>query len=283
MKAALLCSCASMRVMDFRCEAGPGDRPYAEMHDDLSLSYVRRGSFGLSSRGRAHDLVAGSVLVGRPGDEYVCTHAHHARGDECLSFQFAAEAIDAIGPAGAVWESRAVPPLAELAVLGELGQAAAEGRSDVGLDEVGLILAARFIALATGRDRRDAAAGTAERGRCVDAALWIEARCADAVGLEDSAAVAGYSPFHFLRLFRQVVGVTPHQYLIQCRLKRAARRLAEPDGSVTEIAYDAGFGDLSNFVRSFRRAAGMSPGAFRRAARGDRNFCQEFRIHAGLA
>ncbi len=275
MTAVQLCACASLRVMDYRCEAGPDDRPFVEMHDCLSLSYVRRGSFGLTSRGATHDLVAGAILVGRPGDEYCCTHEHHAAGDECLSFQFTAGAIDDIGPAGAVWETRAVPPLAELAVWGELGQAAVEGRSNVGLDEVGLALAGRFIAVATGRDRRGAPARSVDRQLCVDAAGWIEAHSAEPVTLEDVAAFAGFSPYHFLRLFRRVTGVTPHQYLVQCRLRRAARLLAEPGQSITDVAYDVGFGDLSNFVRSFRRAAGLSPRAFRNASRAERNFCQE--------
>jgi AraC-like DNA-binding protein len=67
-----------------------------------------------------------------------------------------------------------------------------------------------------------------------------------------------------------VVGVTPHQYLVRCRLRHAARLLAEDARSVTDIAYQVGFTDLSNFVRSFHRAAGVSPGGFRKAARGDR-------------
>lgn len=275
MTAVQLCACASMRVMDYRCEAGPDDRPFVEMHDCLSLSYVRRGSFGLTSRGATHDLVAGAILVGRPGDEYCCTHEHYAAGDECLSFQFSAEAVDMIGPAGAVWETRAVPPLAELAVWGELGQAVAEGRSDVGLDEVGLALAGRFIAVATGLHGRGMPTRSVERQRCVEAAGWIEAHSAEEVTLDAAAAFAGFSPYHFLRLFRRVTGVTPHQYLVQCRLKQAAALLAEPGRSITDIAYDVGFGDLSNFVRSFRRAAGLSPRAFRNASRAERNFCQE--------
>ena len=78
------------------------------------------------------------------------------------------------------------------------------------------------------------------------------------------------SPYHFLRLFAGVLGVTPHQYLVRARLRRAARFLADDERSITDIAYDVGFGDLSNFVRTFHRAAGLSPRAFRRAAKGDR-------------
>jgi AraC-like DNA-binding protein len=53
-------------------------------------------------------------------------------------------------------------------------------------------------------------------------------------------------------------------------LRRAARLLANDAEPITRIAYAVGFGDLSNFVRTFRRAAGVSPRAFRKASRGDR-------------
>jgi AraC-like DNA-binding protein len=72
-----------------------------------------------------------------------------------------------------------------------------------------------------------------------------------------------------------VLGVTPHQYLLRARLRHAARRLADGDGPVTAIAYDVGFADLSNFVRSFHRAAGVSPRRFRQASRGDRKIFQD--------
>jgi AraC family transcriptional regulator len=86
----------------------------------------------------------------------------------------------------------------------------------------------------------------------------------------------GSACFHYLRVFGAVLGVTPHQYLVRCRLRQAAQLLAEAeDRAITEIALDVGFADLSNFVRSFHRAAGVSPRAFRRAARGDRKIFQE--------
>ena len=79
------------------------------------------------------------------------------------------------------------------------------------------------------------------------------------INLEMPPTQAGISPFHFLRLFSNVLGVTPHQYLVRSRLRHAARRLTDDDSAITEIAYDVGFGDLSNFVRTFHRAAGASP------------------------
>lgn len=256
----------ALHVIDYRCTHGPLDRPYAEAHETASVSYVRAGSFGCRTRGRTHELVAGSVLVGHPGDEFTCTHEHHAGGDECLAFHLAPEFVEQLGGRGEAWRSGALPPLPELVVLGELAQAAASGRSDLGVDEVGLMFAARFAQLAGGRDLvADADAPSArDRRRAVDAALWIEAHAAEDLDLDRIAAQQATSPFHFLRLFTRVIGVTPHQALLRARIRHAARRLAEaPEQPVTDVAYAVGFADLSNFTRSFKRAAGLSPGAFR--------------------
>lgn len=271
----------SITVVDYRCEARPGDRPFTEVHGRFSLAYVRTGSFGYRVRGEAFDLVVGSILVGYPGDEYLCTH-DHVHGDECLAFYPSPALVDALGGAAALWRTGSLPPLAELVVLGELGHAAARGDSDVGLDEVGIALAARFVDVVAGRRRPRPPATASARRRAVEAALWIDAHAAERIDLEAAAAEVGLSPFHFLRLFASVVGVTPHQYLVRARLRRAARLLADDARPITDVAIDAGFGDLSNFVRTFRRAAGVSPRRFRQAARGDRKILQD-RIAARVA
>ncbi len=82
----------SICVSDFRCSAGPDDMPFAEQFGSHSISYVRKGSFGCHSRGRFFELVAGSILVGHPGDEFICTH-DHVCGDECLSFFLTPELV----------------------------------------------------------------------------------------------------------------------------------------------------------------------------------------------
>ncbi|WP_437289061.1 helix-turn-helix domain-containing protein [Sorangium sp. So ce406] len=264
----------SISVLDYRCSAGPGDAPFVELHGGFSVSYVRKGSFGYRVRGQAFELVAGSLLVGHPGDEYMCTHDHVA-GDECLSFHLAPALVDAIGGRSDAWRAGGVPPLPELMVLGELAQAAAEGRSGVGLDEAGMLFAARFVDVVSGQQRRPPEAGARDRRRAVEAALWVDAHAHEPIDLERAAREAGLSAFHFLRLFARVLGVTPHQYLVRARLRRAARLLADGARSITDIALDVGFGDLSNFVRTFHRAAGVSPRGFRQAARGERKLFQD--------
>jgi AraC family transcriptional regulator len=258
-------------VIDYRCAAGPTDAPFAEFHRDFSLSYVRDGSFGCRVGRRWFELVAGSILIGHPGDEYVCTH-EHAGGDECLSFHFAPALVEAVGYGPDIWRSVRVPPLPQLMVLGELAQAAAEGRSDVGLDELGILLAGRLAALLSGRQPGPAEARPSDRRRAVEAARWIDANAHEPIDLESLAGLFGLSPFHFLRIFARVLGVTPHQYLVRSRLRRAARLLACDARPITEVAFDVGFGDLSNFVRTFHRAAAVSPRDFRRAAKGMARF-----------
>src|SRR2546429_9386030 len=123
----------SITVSDFRCSAGPDDTPFVEQHTRHSISYVRKGSFGCHSRGRFFELVAGSILVGHPGDEYVCTH-DHVCGDECLSFFLGQELAQAIGDRPEVLRNRSAPPLPPMTGLGELAPGAGHRRSAHGLD-----------------------------------------------------------------------------------------------------------------------------------------------------
>jgi AraC family transcriptional regulator len=262
----------SLRAIDYRCSAERHAPSFTEVHDSYTIAYVRRGTFGCHARGHAYELVRGSLLLGRPGDEYTCTH-DHAQGDECLSFHLSAALVDELDPSAA-WRTGALPPLAELVVLGELAQAAATGDAELGVDEVGVSLAARFTAVAADRKRRITPSAR-DRKRAVETALWLDDHAGESLDLDTIAARSELSPFHFLRVFAAVIGVTPHQYVVRARLRRAAQLLADPARSITDIAYDVGFADVSNFVRTFHRAAGVSPRGFRKAARGDRKILQD--------
>ena len=255
-----------LAVVDYRCDARLHDRPVTEHHAAYSLSYVRSGSFGYHLRGAAYELVAGSILLGSPGDEYRCTH-EHVCGDRCLSVQLDAALVDALGGTTAMWRLGGLPPVAELAVLAERMHAAAAAELDSGVDEEALRFAARFVELAGRTGSAPPRATARDRARAVDAAGWLDAHAHEPIDLEDAAAAAGLSAFHFLRVFASVVGVTPHQYVVRTRLRRAAHRLAATDAPITDIAYDVGFNDLSNFVRTVRRAAGMSPRRVRQVRR----------------
>ena len=90
----------------------------------------------------------------------------------------------------------------------------------------------------------------------------------DDIGLDDLAAVAGLSLFHFHRMFANAMGMPPHRYLSQMRLERAKTLLALGRLSFAEISFACRFSSQSNFSRAFRRATGISPLAYRKEAGG---------------
>jgi AraC-like DNA-binding protein len=253
-------------VSDHLCSSGPGDTPFAEQHDGWRLAYVRAGGFGYRHCGRPFEMAPGAVLAGYPGDDFVCSH-DHVHGDRCISFLFDAELAQAAAGGSDAYRAGAVAPHPAVMVWGARAAAAADAGEPMALEEAGLALAARFAQLVTGRDNRLSIIAARDRRRATLAALWLDANCEEAVDLKAAADFVDLSPFHFLRIFKATLGVTPHQYLVACRLRRAARRLVLEDTAVSAIAYEVGFGDLSNFVRSFRRAAGVSPGRWRAMAR----------------
>lgn len=77
--------------------------------------------------------------------------------------------------------------------------------------------------------------------------------------LDGLAAIAQISPYHFLRLFKQSVGITPHQYILQCRVNQAKHLLQASDLSIVEIATRTGFCDQSHLTRCFKRMIGVTP------------------------
>jgi AraC family transcriptional regulator len=176
-------------VVHTRCDSGPDDRPFTECHEGWMVALVLRGSFGYQCRGADYELVPGSLLIGRDGDEFRCSHDHHGAGDECMAFFIASELVEEIGGQRA-WRSRGVPPLAELVPLGELARSAASGDSDLGLDEVGLALASRLVDATGAGPNRRAGAAASDRRRAVRSALWIDAHACEPIDLQVLSAGA---------------------------------------------------------------------------------------------
>jgi AraC family transcriptional regulator len=97
---------------------------------------------------------------------------------------------------------------------------------------------------------------------------YIEEHLDGCPSLEQLAAVARLSPYHFARQFKAATGLPPHRYVIMRRVERAKHLLqAGTDLSLAEVAACAGFSDQSQFSRHFKRLLGVTPGQFRTPAR----------------
>jgi AraC family transcriptional regulator len=259
-------------VSDVVCTCSSQDRPFEEHHPDFSIAVVTAGSFEYhSSEGR--DLMTpGSLLLGNAGQCFECAHEHGA-GDRCLSFGYAPDYFEQLAADSGIRAGRLnfrlhrLPPLRALAPVVARACAGLSGFGSSSWEELNIQLAARAIQLTAGIAPRPANLPSSAVARVTRAVRAIERDPDGAHTVESLAREAGLSPYHFLRTFERLAGATPHQYVLRARLREAAVRLADadqgPHSSVLDIAFDCGFGDLSNFNRAFRAEFGVSPRVYR--------------------
>jgi AraC-like DNA-binding protein len=261
----VLASGPGWRVIDIVCTCGPRDRPYEEGHAFASVSLVLSGTFTCRSDAGSLLLSEGSYMLLSPRQAYQCSH-RHGEGDRCLSFQLEPELFERLArDAGsrAAFAAHRLPPLRELAPVTARARAAFDNPE--ALEEIAFDLVGTVAAIA-GRLRRQPPASLSDDARIARLLRRLDPLANGPRTLAELAAGTGLSPYHFLRTFRRVTGVTPHQWLLRARLREAARRLTAGSDPVTDIALDVGFDDLSNFMRSFRAEFGISPRRYRLAA-----------------
>jgi AraC family transcriptional regulator len=267
----LLACGTGWRVEDVVCTAGPHDRPFEERHDGVCIAAVTHGTFRYRSTLGSAVLAPGALLLGNDCHCFECSHDHGV-GDRCLSFQFAPEFLETVVGVipGARRMSFTVPRLPPNAALLPIVAAAEIARDDGdagGLEEAALRVAGAASCAFADSKGRDPAPKSRDEKRIGAVLRRIEAQADESLSVSELARGAAMSPYHFLRTFRAVVGMTPHQFILHTRLNRAAVRLRRTSESVSAIAFAAGFGDLSTFNRRFQRIVGQSPSAYRARSR----------------
>lgn len=99
------------------------------------------------------------------------------------------------------------------------------------------------------------------RWRLID---YIQAHLAENLSLSAIANELGMSQYYFCHLFKQGTGLSPHQYLIRQRVKRAKYLLKQPERTITDVAQECGFANQSHFAKCFRQYTGMNPNQLRK-------------------
>jgi AraC-like DNA-binding protein len=263
-----LASGSGWYVDDIVCGAGPRDRPFEEQHQNSCIAAVVDGTFRYRNGLGAALMTPGALLLGEAGQAFECSHDHSC-GDRCLSFHFAPEFLESVvrgvkGARSLRFKSPRLAPAQHWLPLFARLETARRMADGVALEDLAVELAGRVYdaqieqgssaRLPTARDERRIVAAL----RCMEASPQRDGR------LADLASEAAMSPYHFLRVFQQVIGMSPRQYLLRCRLQRAAVQLNTMPDTVSDIALDNGFNDLSSFERMFKRHFGQSPRRYRR-------------------
>jgi AraC family transcriptional regulator len=237
----------------------PGTCLPRHCHEHAYFCLVRRGSYR-EEYGIRHRSVGPLTLTYHPPGEW---HAEQIGADEVWSFNVD---VDPGWPAGGgmpldrPFDARG-GPLVELAVRLFAEFSRPDAASPLIIEGLALELLGRVA-----RAARPAHAGgppawlACARDRLAD-------RCADPPSLGELAAEAGVHPGHLAAAFRRHFGCTAGDFARRQRVLLACRQLTAGDRPLAEVALLAGFADQSHFTRTFKRHLGVTPAAFRRAAR----------------
>lgn len=244
-------------------------------HMEHELILVLQGVLRLSVEGEAFELAPGDCMLIADG----AIHGGTPEGCiyECLVFDLerflagtttCGQWVALLTEGEARLEGRFPAGTQAAAIVSQLFQAMETERPGYELTTMGLLwqlwgelLGQRLLGAAEPGPPRDI-----RRAQAVKNVLRrIRSSYGQPLTLEDLAAEAALEPKYFCRVFRQITGRTPINYLNYYRVECAAELLCTTQGSITDIALECGFGDVSYFSRMFRRYKGQTPGQYRRA------------------
>lgn len=235
--------------------------PQSERTQQTVVTFIERGGFEVMEGRSRWDFARGDVLVSAPGMKRSYRHFESCPDDVCLSVSFAPEVLES--PLGK--PPRDLPsPKVRAGVAPDFAFRwiieALRSASRLEIESAAFHCAAVLGPHRWGRPPQ--LSGVGAHGRRIRAACRaMAARPDDNHSLTSLAAEARMSPFYFARVFSDLMGEPPHQYLVSLRLRRAAE-LLRAGASVTEAALKSGFPDVSHFSKTFHRRYGVPPSRY---------------------
>ena len=255
------------------------DRVNPHWHEQMELIYIKKGSGSVSVNLTCYPVSVGCVVPVLPGE------LHAIEGDAGVRMEyeniiFSLGLLDSVEADdwcrnvvnrlrwGTLRFERPIRPGTEFhsAVSAALdgADAACEARGSGYALLVKSCLFQLLYALHAHQEVADAPRPSEDAEKLKGLIDYVKSHFHEPISVSDAAAVAGYSPSHFMRIFRQVTGRTFVEYLTDYRLSAAVYYLKETDEDVGAVAANCGFDNISYFIRRFRKKYGTSPGRYRK-------------------
>lgn len=255
---------------DCVCQLGACSPVSEGEHSRVHISVLLAGTFHARSAQGEVLVGPGALLLGNAAGAYEYRHVDEG-GDRSVVFDYAEDFLDDVGRSlgRRLHERRAfggacIPASAASADAVVLTHRAMRTGEPEMVKEAALMVAAVALTADPGGASTVKAPTSGQARRVAKTLRYVEAHSAGDCSLDTLAAHAGLSSFHYLRVFRAMTGQTPHQFVIATRLRVAATLLRTTRLPITEVAMEAGFGDLAHFTTSFTRAFGASARTYRK-------------------
>ncbi|REK76747.1 AraC family transcriptional regulator [Paenibacillus paeoniae] len=238
--------------------------PHAH-HHEYQITVPIKGSCEFHYENRGMELRAGEGLVVHPADRHCFQMSNHSgiiiviAKDELIR-----QACREIEPSQRPFESAAMLSYfqrcaSRFIAMDHMDPLAVEETQSLALAELEDMLAA-------GGQLRTEATKKAERSSdwsMTQVLAYIEAHYTEQLDIDQLAAVALQSRYHFIRSFKLATGVTPYQYVLRLRIEEAKRQLRISAHTVTDISFNVGFSSPSQFYRVFMKFSGVTPESYR--------------------
>ncbi|WP_224362041.1 AraC family transcriptional regulator [Hyalangium versicolor] len=255
---------------DVVCHAGAHSPRFEGEYSHSCISVLLAGTF--HTRTGLGEVLAGpgTLLLANASTAYENRHVDDG-GDRSIVFDYEEAQLDEVGhslgvrlhgarPFGRV----CIPASTASADAVVLAHEALRSGDVEALREAALAVASVALIAQGGGTNAVLEPSSRQLHQVAQTVRYVEAHSDEDCSLDTLAAHAGLSSFHFLRVFRAMTGQTPRQFVIATRMRGAAIALRSTRRRITDIALDAGFGDLSHFTVSFARVFGLSPRNYRK-------------------
>ena len=260
-------------ITDFRCRCTDCSTSNPEYSEIFCIAFVRKGNFLFNVFRQSLDSFNGCALVTKPGYEHTVTHTHTIP-DECTIFEFRPNFYKEIQQhfrnvnffQNPDLHSTLIRTNAELEFIHfNIVQFALGGSgSKLQIDQLVIEMVEKVVAKISDAHPFKIGSNLKKNHlRTIEMAKeFITRQFAEDISLTDIAAYCNVSPFHFSRIFKTFTSTSPHQFLLEVRLKNAELLLRNTGLPVADVAYSSGFNSIQYFTAAFKQKYDCPPGRF---------------------